>query len=137
MERRPNEDLVIDASALVELLLSTTLGRSVEERIDGRHLHAPAHIDAEVLSAIGRLVRAGKVSEKEASVRIRGLMAIPIERHLLPDLLSGAWRRRRNVALVDALYVELAEALTAPLITFDARLVRSSRLAEMPQPTKP
>jgi predicted nucleic acid-binding protein len=123
--------LVVDASALVELLLSTTLGEAVGGRIEACALHAPAHIDAEVLSVIGRLQRAGHLSEKEASARLRSLVDLSIERHPLPDLLLGAWRRRRNVALVDALYVELASRLQAPLITVDGHLARATRLAEV------
>jgi predicted nucleic acid-binding protein len=42
---------VLDASALVNLLLDNELGAAVQRRIAGHPLHAPAHLDAEVLSA--------------------------------------------------------------------------------------
>lgn len=51
------EALVIDASALLEALLGTELGWAVRARLRGGDLHAPAHLDAEVLSALGRLHR--------------------------------------------------------------------------------
>jgi predicted nucleic acid-binding protein len=55
------EELVLDASAVVEALLGTDLGVEIRQRMRGHRLHAPAHLDAEVLSALGRLHRAGEV----------------------------------------------------------------------------
>jgi predicted nucleic acid-binding protein len=37
-------------------------------------------------------------------------------------LVEGAWSRRQNLRLVDALYVELALRLEAPLVTTGGRL---------------
>ena len=126
--------LVIDASAMVEFLLATTIGRAVDRRIEGLGLHAPAHLDAEVLSAIGRLHRAGRLGERDVTGRLKLLMEAPIERHLLAPLMLGAWRRRKNLRLVDALYVELASQLGLPLITADTRLASASRIAELAAP---
>jgi predicted nucleic acid-binding protein len=125
------EALVVDASAIVELLLSTPLGRSVARRIQSQGLHAPAHIDAEALSALGRLQRSRQLAEREVASRLKLLAEAPIERHMLPPLLSGAWRRRKNLRLVDALYVELASQLGLPLLTADARLAGATRVAEL------
>ena len=57
--RRVMAEAVLDASALVDLLLGNEVGGAVRRRIAGHVLHAPAHVDAEVLSALGRLHRAG------------------------------------------------------------------------------
>ena len=48
------------------------------------------------------------------------------------SLLTGAWNRRGNLRLVDALYVELAEQLDAPIITTDERLAATVPQAETP-----
>lgn len=90
----------------------------------------PAHIDAEVLSALGRLHRGGHVSIRAVSQRLRTLSAAPVLRHPLPQILAGAWRRRSNLSLFDALYVELAEVLHVPLVTTDRRLARETSRAE-------
>lgn len=116
--------LVVDASALVDLLLGEALGAAVANRIDGAVLHAPAHLDAEVLSALGRLHRAGTLEAPVVAEQLAVLAAAPIERHSLAVLLAGAWGRREFVRLADALYVELAVTLGAPLITTDARLAQ-------------
>ena len=126
------EALVIDASALVEALLGTDLGVRVRERMRGHQLHAPAHLDAEVLSALGRLHRAGELAQSSVTAALEVLATAPIHRHPLGTLLLGAWKRRDNQRLVDALYTELAAALeSVPLLTTDARLARTDDRAEL------
>jgi predicted nucleic acid-binding protein len=126
MSTTPPDALVVDASALVEALLGTGLGVKVRARMRGRQLHAPAHMDAEVLSALGRLHRAGELQEAAVTESLAELAAAPIRRHHLAGLLSGAWKRRENQRLVDALYAELAASLDSiPVLTTDARLVRT------------
>ncbi len=126
------EELVLDASAVVEALLSTDLGVKVRERMRGQRLHAPAHLDAEVLSVLGRLDRAGEVPHATVTAALGELATAPIQRHPLADLLAGAWARRENQRLVDALYSELAAALDSiPLLTTDARLARADGHAEL------
>jgi predicted nucleic acid-binding protein len=125
------EGLVVDASAIVELLLATPVGVAVSQRIQRRGLHAPAHIDAEALSALGRLQRSGQLREREVTSRLKLLSEAPIERHLMSELILGAWRRRKNLRLVDALYVELASQLGLRLLTTDARLAAATRVAEL------
>jgi predicted nucleic acid-binding protein len=126
------EALVLDASAMVEALLGTDLGLKARERMRDHSLHAPAHMDAEVLSALGRLHRAGELAQTAAAQAIAELASGPIRRHALAGLLSGAWARRENQRLVDALYCELASSLhSAVLLTTDARLARSEQMAEL------
>lgn len=122
----------MDASAIVEALLGTNLGARVRARMRGHILHAPAHLDAEVLSALGRLHRAGDIQESVAGEALDELAAAPIRRHPLASLLNGAWERRANQRLVDALYAELAASLdAASLLTTDARLARSDDRTEL------
>jgi predicted nucleic acid-binding protein len=116
-------EIVLDASALVDVLLGNEIGRSVRRRIGGHGLHGPAHIDAEVLSALGRLHRAGELEVGDVDEILRGLAAAPLERHPVAGLLIGAWSRRDRLRLVDAIYVELAETLKVPLITTDRKLL--------------
>lgn len=126
------EAIVLDASAVVEALLGADLGVMVRERVRGCLLHAPAHLDAEVLSALGRLRRAGDLDESTVATALDALATAPIRRHPLASLLSGAWARRDNQRLVDVLYVELAVSLaSARLLTTDARLARSHDRAEL------
>ncbi|MDQ6774972.1 MAG: PIN domain-containing protein [Actinomycetota bacterium] len=127
----PPESVVLDASAMVEALLGTAVGLAVRERIRGCELHAPAHLDAEVLSALGRLHRAGELAAAAVSAGLKELASAPLRRHLLAGLLNGAWKARERLRLVDALYVELAGSLSATLVTTDSRLARECQLAEL------
>ena len=122
---------MIDASATVEALIGTPLGTAVRARMRGSELHCPAHLDAEVLSALGRLNRGGDLSTTTVSSALSELAGAPIARHHLAGLLAGAWTARERLRLVDALYVELARSLEAALLTTDARLARSCAAAEL------
>jgi predicted nucleic acid-binding protein len=55
--------VVLDASAAVELLLRSPAGRKMEEALRGSRVAVPAHFEAEVLSALGRLARSGDLAE--------------------------------------------------------------------------
>jgi predicted nucleic acid-binding protein len=77
------EHLIVDASAMVDLLLGAGRARAIQERLRGHELHAPAHLDAEVPSTIGRLERAGHVSAIAAGERIERISTAPLERHPL------------------------------------------------------
>jgi predicted nucleic acid-binding protein len=124
------ESLVIDASVVVDLVARTPRASAVGARLRGSAWHAPAHLDAEVLSALGRLERAGKLNAGEAADSLLLLSELPIKRHPTPPLLLGAWTLRHVVRLVDGLYVELARQLGLRLITTDQRLARAAPVAE-------
>jgi predicted nucleic acid-binding protein len=97
----------------------------------GCELHAPAQLDAEVLSALGRLHRAGDLDADTVAIALNELAAAPIARHQLAGLLIRAWAAREQLRLVDALYVELSSVLPAALLTTDARLARVCGSAEL------
>ncbi len=125
------DQLVVDASAVVDLLLGNDVGMRVESQLRGHELHAPAHLDAEVLSALGRLHGAGELDDEQVSERLDALATAPIERHPLPNLLAGAWTRRHTLRLVDALYIELADQRNTILLTTDGALAAATGIAEL------
>ncbi len=118
--------LVLDAAAVVDLLLRNALGRRVRDRLPGNILWSVAHLDAEVFSALSRLHRSGDLDADQVQARLRLLAALQIER--LPitlPLLTGAWKLRHNLAGRDALYVVAAQALQGRLLSTDQRLARA------------
>jgi len=121
---------VVDASVLVDLLAGTDRAEAARAALGGRTLHAPSHLDVEVLSALGRLQRAGFLADGDVEDALRRLESAPITRHHLPWLLVDAWALRDDVRLTDALYVVLAERLDVSVLTTDRRLARVSARAE-------
>jgi predicted nucleic acid-binding protein len=116
--------IVVDASAVLELLLRTPAGRRVEARLFDRPapLHAPHLLDVEVAQVLRRFVARGKVSSGRGAVSLRLLDAFPLRRHPHRPLLERMWSLRANLTAHDAAYVALAEALGAVLVTRDQRL---------------
>lgn len=119
---------VLDASALVELLIGTPRGLRVAEELEDEEesIHMPHLADVEVASALRRLVAAGAISERVAAEAIEDLQDLGMDRHAHDPLLERIWELRRNVSAYDAAYVALAEVLDAPLLTCDRRLKRAS-----------
>jgi predicted nucleic acid-binding protein len=113
---------VIDAGALLELLLRTMRAESVQTVVADRQLIAPAVIDAEVLSALRGLERARAVTASRAALAIVDLRLAPLERYPLDPLLDRAWSLRNQLNPYDALYVALAVELDCPLVTTDDRI---------------
>lgn len=118
---------VIDAGALLELLLRTLRAESVQAVVADRQLIAPAVIDAEVLSALRGLERTRAVTPGRAAVAVADLRQAPLERYPLHPLLERAWSLRDHLHAYDALYVALAIELDCPLVTTDDHIL-SSRL---------
>lgn len=116
--------IVVDASALLEVLLRTPRGVRLEDRLlgAGESLHAPHLIDVEVAQVLRRLAAAGELAAERGLEALTDLAAWPLSRYAHEPLLERVWQLRRNVTAYDAVYLALAEALEAPLVTCDRRL---------------
>jgi predicted nucleic acid-binding protein len=118
--------LVVDASCLYEVVSSGPRSERIRTRIiDAPAVAAPHLIDAEVLGIIRRDLMLGKLDGTAASLAVGELAAWPGERFGHLALIGRAWELRASVRTWDALYVALAEALDAPLLTLDGRLARA------------
>lgn len=119
--------IVLDASAIVELLLGTVPGRAVAARIEDPAvgLHVPHLLDLEVVQVLRRYLREGEIEAASASNALAELRSLDLERHAHEPLLDRIWALRANLTAYDAAYLALAEALDATLVTCDARLARA------------
>jgi predicted nucleic acid-binding protein len=119
--------MVLDASATVELLLGTELGGVVAERVSqaGETLHAPHLLDIEVTQVLRRFVLKGNLAEERASLALHDLLDMDLTRYPHDVLLGRVWQFHEHVSAYDAVYLALAEALGARLVTTDARLSRA------------
>ena len=116
--------IVVDASALLEFLLQTPLGTRVEARLfrNRDEFHAPHLLDVEVGQALRRMARAGEIRTDRAQEALNDFTDLDIRRHPHTHFLGRAWELRDNVTAYDAMYIALAEAIDAPLVTCDAPL---------------
>jgi len=120
--------IVVDASAVLEALLRTPKAAAVERRLFqvGETWHAPHLIDVEVAQVLRRYALAGAISARRGVEALADFADMPIRRHAHDWLLERAWELRDNLTAYDAVYVALAEALPAPLITCDGRIARAA-----------
>lgn len=116
--------IVVDASALLEVLLSTKTGARVEDRLlsQGESLHAPHLLDVEVAQVLRRYAFMGEMSHRRGLEALKDLADFPVYRYPHDVLLPRTWELRHNVTAYDAVYLALAETLAAPLVTCDAKL---------------
>ncbi len=119
--------IVVDASALVALLVLLPRPEGLAERLAAdEDRHAPHLLDAELVSALRRLVRTEALTADRASEALDDADLIGVVRYPLVGLRWRMWELRDAIPAYDAAYVALAEALGVPLITSDGRLARSS-----------
>jgi predicted nucleic acid-binding protein len=67
-------------------------------------------------------VRQGELEGRAAEDALADLRALDLERHSHEPLLGRVGELRQNLTSYDAVYVALAEALEAKLVTCDAKL---------------
>ena len=120
--------IVVDASAVLEVLLRTLVAPAIERRLfaAGESLHAPHLIDIEVAQALRRYAAAGDMSAERGREALEDLTDLSLRRYPHDVLLPRVWELRANLTAYDAVYVALAEALGAPLITRDRRLASAA-----------
>jgi predicted nucleic acid-binding protein len=120
--------IVIDASAIVDYLLEfepQATWAAGQMAAGEQSLHAPYAVDVEVLATFRRGVLGAHFSAARARMALDDFHAVPIRRYPQKPFLERAWELRENLTVPDALYVALAEALEAPLVTTDRRLARA------------
>jgi predicted nucleic acid-binding protein len=122
--------IVVDASALVEVLLRTPAAQAVGMRLFSQPretLHAPHLVDVEVAQVLRRYAAAGEIDGKRGDEALTDLADFPVRRYPHDFLLPRVWELRSNFTAYDAVYVALAQALGATLLTRDRRLAAAAR----------
>jgi len=120
--------VVIDASALFELVVQSERAPAVAQAVGATDMVAPDVVNPEVLSILRRLERTGSLPAREAVQAVDDLMDAPVRRFSTLPLLAEAWTLPANVSAADACYVVLARILRCPLVTADRKLSRAPGL---------
>jgi predicted nucleic acid-binding protein len=121
--------LVVDASALTELVLRRPAAARIRTHLIQHEMHAPHLLDIEVISAVRRLLSHGRVTERRASAAVSAFLNLRVDRYPHSILGRRVWDLRENFSPYDAIYLALAEKLSdgVPLLTVDARFARAAR----------
>ncbi|HEV2417703.1 MAG TPA: type II toxin-antitoxin system VapC family toxin [Terriglobia bacterium] len=125
--------IVIDASAVLEVLLQTPASPRISRRMfaSGETLHAPHLLDVEVAQVLRRYVRSKDILPERGAEALADLASFPINRYPHFVLLPRIWQLRHNLTAYDAAYIALAEALDATLVTRDRALKSLSSAARV------
>jgi len=113
---------VADASVVVAYLIGQA--SEAESAVMMGAAHAPSLLDVEVTHTLRGLLAGGKLSLGLAERARADLAQLGVRRHPDAALLQRAWELRNVCTVYDGLYVALAEALDAALLTRDGRLAR-------------
>ena len=121
--------LVLDASAVVELILRSDRGHWLRDRLDlSRGAHAPELMLTEAATVLRRYQLHGAVASARVGAAFERLLSLPVQLVRASLLISDAWALRHSITVADACYVVLAQRLDATLVTCDERLARAPRL---------
>ena len=119
--------IVVDASALVDFLAPAVVDPALDRRsLREDSLHAPHLVGVEVANALRRLSARGLLTDHRARDALLDLDARsrrPVCARAAARTGVGGFATRCRIP--DAVYVALAEALEAPLVTCDGRLARA------------
>jgi predicted nucleic acid-binding protein len=117
---------VVDASAVIDLLMRAPQASRLEEWLDD-DVMAPELLVPEVYGALHRWVTRELLSELDATRALQVFDAMDIGYVATWPRANVMWGLRHRLSLYDACYVVVALELNAPLITTDQRLVSGAR----------
>jgi len=130
--------LVLDASVLVELVVAGRHRRGADvllsryEASPELTLVSAAHGLVEAIAAVRRLTLREVLSAEDGTAAVQWLSQLDLVLDATAPRLRRIWSLRERMSAYDAAYAAAAEALHAPLLTVDARLLRACRAEAIP-----
>lgn len=119
-------NLVVDASAVAEILLGTPRGRRAAALLGENELIAPQHLTAELASVVRGWSLGGHLTELEALRAFEEFPTLGVEQVPMTSMLPAVYALRHNLTAYDAMYVVLARAAECRLLTLDMRLANAA-----------
>lgn len=116
--------IVVDSSAMLDLLLLRGKAQVIASHLDAHTggVFVPHLLDVEIAHALRRHALRGDLDSDRLDRSISRLLSLPLRRFGHELLISRALELRANVTAYDGVFLALAEALGAKLLTTDARL---------------
>jgi predicted nucleic acid-binding protein len=119
--------VVVDASVLVAATCDAGPdGAWAEEILADGEIVSPHLVLVEATNVLRRFERSKQLERSEAAAALRDLLRLELILVPFEPFAARVWELRGAVTSYDAWYVAVAEALDAPLATFDRRLARAS-----------
>lgn len=118
--------IVVDASAVVDVLTHKAAGDQLIDLLRTQELSAPHLLDAEVMNTLRSLELGKRLDPASVDAARHGYGDLFVERCRIDALAERIWELRCNFNAYDASYISLAEALDVPLVTCDSKLAPGS-----------
>ena len=120
--------IVLDASAVVDLLIKPAAETDeLRARIRAAStVYGPHLLDTEVTNILRRHVLRGRMDQFSARRALRRLAVMRLRLWPHQPFIGRAFALRHQLTAYDAIYVAMAEATGATLLTRDARLARTA-----------
>ncbi len=118
--------VVVDCSTLAGALFQEPWHEQAAERIQGKTLHAPYLLQAEMASVATKKYKLG--FEDLASKGLMLFAEMRIELHPIDPVATFDLALRYKLSAYDAAYLWLAAELKAPLATFDEKLAGAAQV---------
>lgn len=115
--------LVVDASAIAELVVARGQGAQVARAVLDHELFAPQLLVPEVVSVVWGWVLGRHLDAVRASAALEDFRSLDVTLVDMVPLVDEVWRLRDNVTAYDGMYVALARGMGCPLLTLDAKLI--------------
>lgn len=136
MDSRLASGFVVDASAVIELLIVGDFVKNTDRLLDSYleedlEVFTAAHCPVEVTNALRKIIFRGEASINQAEA---ALIAFPkFEFSIEPPVpyMIRSWQFRDVMSVYDAAYATIAELRELPLITNDTRLARACAAADI------
>lgn len=119
--------IVLDASAVVDLLLRRDTHRSVGALLAEHEAASVELLIPEVLHVLRRFELRGELLPARAGQAVDDLADLPVELYPTGLMTHGIWDLRADITAYDACYVAAAARLDAQLVTADRRLARTAK----------
>ncbi len=119
--------VVIDASAGAEIVTDSARGRALLRLLPpDAEGWVPQHFYVEVLGVLRhQSLFSRTLTEDQARRALRRLQSWHLKQAAVPPLLDAAWSLRHNLRSADAVYVSLASALDAFLLSDDHKMLNA------------
>ena len=117
---RRRSPLVADCSVIAALVFNEAERETARNILAGRDIHVPNLIDYEIANVAVKKARLG--FEKIATQALKLFAEFKLTRHEVEANEQWQMAMQHDLSAYDAAYLWLAEALRAPLATFDQKL---------------